>query len=176
MNANETNTVALHPWEVAGLGKPPYKFVGIEHKIGPIRPIDPKTGQWDGMTEYGAPGQPMGSCQACGQGIAWCCWILSSDGKRFYVGSDCVEKVEREPRILKQARKIITEGQKARKIETTRAKTLAKFPDLPELLLPNVVDRFEAQVTADMARRFDASGKLSDKQVEWLRRMERRTV
>lgn len=35
----------------------------------------------------------MGTCNYCGQGIAICVNIQSSDGKKFTVGVDCAEKV-----------------------------------------------------------------------------------
>jgi hypothetical protein len=83
-------TNEVHLFETAGLGKAPFRFVGVEEKRGPIRCVDQATGLE--MT-IGAPGQPMGTCQYCGQGIAICCYVRSSDGKTFYVGSDCIAKV-----------------------------------------------------------------------------------
>lgn len=74
-----------HRFEKAGLGKAPFRIVGHEEKRGPIH-LD------DGITTIGAPGQPMGSCDFCGTGIADCFTIAGSDGKRFVVGSTCVEK------------------------------------------------------------------------------------
>lgn len=82
MNDNATH---IHKFEMAGLGKAPFKFVGIEELRGPITLL--------GGIQVGAPGQPMGSCDYCGNGIAICCRIRSSDGKEFVVGSTCVGKV-----------------------------------------------------------------------------------
>ena len=99
----------IHPFEKAGLGRAPFRLVFVEERRGPIRYVDPKTGIE--MT-CGSPGQPMGSCAYCATGIATCCGILSADGKRFIVGSDCVRKTgqaslientEREVRKLKKA-------------------------------------------------------------------------
>lgn len=83
---SELTTDTLHPFEKAGLGKAPFVFRGMETKVGPIHLAD-------GVTQIGAPGQPMGTCDYCGQGIAHCCNIRSADGKRFIVGIDCVEKL-----------------------------------------------------------------------------------
>ncbi|TXH12138.1 MAG: hypothetical protein E6R03_13455 [Hyphomicrobiaceae bacterium] len=80
----------VHKFEAAGLGKAPFRFVGIEEKRGPIRYTDKATGL---EMEVGAPGQPMGTCEYCGQGIAICCTVRSADGKTFIVGSDCIAKV-----------------------------------------------------------------------------------
>ena len=82
----------LHPFEAAGLGKAPFIYVGMEHKIGPITMAD-------GITQIGSPGQPMGSCDYCGKGIAYCYSIKSADGKRFVVGSDCVAKLYKESNV-----------------------------------------------------------------------------
>lgn len=83
-------TQLVHPWEKAGLGKAPFKWLGVFEDRGPHR-----YPQADGtVLEVGAPGQPMGCCAYCGQGIAECHRIRSSDGKEFTVGCDCVRKVE----------------------------------------------------------------------------------
>lgn len=78
----------MHPFEQSGLGKAPFRFVGATYEVGPIR-----TETKDGTTvEIGAPGQPMGTCQHCGQGIALCCHIEDAEGRRSVVGSTCVNK------------------------------------------------------------------------------------
>lgn len=86
----ETNTQPsdLHVFERAGLGKAPFRVIGCEVKRGPIRISS------SGGTEHwvGAPGQPMGTCDFCGQGIAECWSIRSADGRVFTVGCDCVSK------------------------------------------------------------------------------------
>lgn len=74
----------LHRFEAAGLGKAPFRCVGVERRVGPIN-------LGNGL-EVGAPGQPMGCCDYCGQGIAECYAIVSADGREFIVGCDCVSK------------------------------------------------------------------------------------
>ncbi len=85
-----TTMQSLHPFEQAGLGKAPFSFIGMTEERGPIRSTCQKTGV---EIQIGAPGQPMGTCDYCGQGIAIVCHVQGADGKRFKVGSDCVEKV-----------------------------------------------------------------------------------
>lgn len=81
-----------HPFERAGLGKAPFTFMHCTHEIGPIRIAND-----DGtVTEIGSPGQPMGVCDYCGQGIATVCHVRSADGNRFRVGCDCVLKTDKE--------------------------------------------------------------------------------
>ncbi len=77
----------VHVFEAAGLGIAPFRFVGHHEERGG------KVIELDGVTvTVGSPGQPMGTCAYCGTGIAICCEIESSDGKKFVVGSDCVLK------------------------------------------------------------------------------------
>ena len=75
----------VHAFEKAGLGQAPFRFLGAERRVGPVTLAD--------GSQSGAPGQPMGTCDFCGTGIAICCSVESSDGQEFIVGSDCVEKV-----------------------------------------------------------------------------------
>ena len=85
----QPGAMLVHPYEAAGLGKAPFFVVGVEERRGPIT-----IRTSDGIeTQVGAPGQPMGSCQFCGTGIAECWSIRSADGKQFIVGCECVRKV-----------------------------------------------------------------------------------
>jgi len=67
-----------HKFEIAGLGKAPFKFVGVEKKVYVAYP--------------GAPAQPAGTCDYCGNGILWCCMIRDTEGRTFIVGNECVKK------------------------------------------------------------------------------------
>jgi hypothetical protein len=75
---------SIHVFEKAGLGKAPYRYLGMEELRGPLA--------MPGGGFCGAPGQPMGSCQYCSTGIAYLFWLESADGEKFYVGSDCIYK------------------------------------------------------------------------------------
>lgn len=79
----------IHKFERAGLGKAPFRFVGLYEDRGPRKTYLPG----GIVVEVGAEGQPMGVCKYCGTGIAICCKVRSADGKEFVVGSDCIEKV-----------------------------------------------------------------------------------
>ncbi len=80
--------VTVHRFEAAGLGKAPFQILGVEMRVGPITMRSK-----DGVeVTIGAPGQPMGSCKFCGQGIKECWVIRSADGNVFDVGCDCVRK------------------------------------------------------------------------------------
>lgn len=78
MKTEHQENVGKHAFEVAGLGKAPFYFIGYsrkEYRATPDSPI-----------------QPGGTCNYCGQGIIDCCTIKSSDGKIFTVGTTCVNK------------------------------------------------------------------------------------
>ena len=74
MKTHKDGSIMGHKFERANLGAAPFRFIGMEQKVI-VHP------------EYT---QPAGTCNYCGTGIRYCYWIESADGKRFYVGSDCV--------------------------------------------------------------------------------------
>lgn len=74
-----------HAFERAGLGIAPFHYVGMYEKVYVAFP--------------GAPAQPSGTCDYCGNGIRYCCQIQSADGKKFIVGTDCVAKVNAESNV-----------------------------------------------------------------------------
>jgi hypothetical protein len=131
--ALNTEVAFLHPFEKAGLGKAPFRCVGVSRKVGPIR-IANKDGT---VTEIGAEGQPMGSCDFCGTGIADCYEIRSADGKAFVVGCDCVAKtcakgerilaeVEAKARDLRNAAARVRAAKKAKAADARLAELLAR--------------------------------------------------
>jgi hypothetical protein len=74
--------VAMHPFERAGLGKAPFRFVGsYESKF---------------VAAPGCPAQPGSTCDYCGTGIMTVCRIRSADGRESKVGCDCIAKLERD--------------------------------------------------------------------------------
>lgn len=77
--------MALHPFEEAGFGQAPYRFDGV-------------TRNWF-VACPGDPGKPGGSCDYCGQGIAYEYWVVSADGRRFKVGCDCIAKLARKDNV-----------------------------------------------------------------------------
>ncbi len=70
----------VHPFEAAGLGKAPFKFVGhyeSKHQACP-----------------GAPIKAGSCCDYCPASIVQVFMVRSADGKEFKVGSDCIMKVD----------------------------------------------------------------------------------
>jgi hypothetical protein len=78
----------VHPFERAGLGLAPFRYVGMVHQ-------ETSYGQAVIGTIGGIPvtTQPGGSCDFCGHYIVDMFQVESADGKRFKVGCDCIHKV-----------------------------------------------------------------------------------
>src|SRR5579862_3473490 len=85
--------VRLHPFERAGLGKAPFRFIGMAEHVYQACP--------------GAPIQPGTSCDYCSNGIRYAFNVRSADGKRFKVGCDCIRRVEAA------GSKILTDAERA---------------------------------------------------------------
>lgn len=82
----------VHPFEAAGLGRAPYRCVGMAERTYQAAP--------------GLPVQAGGCCKYCSNGIRYAYIIRGSDGVTFDVGCDCVEKVDAELyRQTKRARR-----------------------------------------------------------------------
>ncbi len=131
MNA-AANTLAeshtVHPWEKAGLGKAPYRYLGCAYDVGPHRFIGKDGLEWT----VGYEGQPMGCCAYCLQGIAECHKIRSADGKEFTVGCDCVARIhaDGEPlltEVERASRKL--RNAKSRKRAAAKGKSVAEELD-----------------------------------------------
>jgi hypothetical protein len=123
-----TESKKIHKFEEAGLGRAPFRFIGIQD-TGAGRNADGlvKTGHINGAECWTKPG---GTCDYCGNYIIVFCWVRDADGEKFKVGSDCVEKVgdkgltnkvkkavsarrlkqrkERDARRIKEARELLT--------------------------------------------------------------------
>lgn len=104
---------AIHAFELAGLGKAPFRCVGARENWFTI----------PGCPEATKPG---GTCDYCSTGIAYEYVIRSADGREFVVGCDCVLKtddrglidaVKLEQRRQRQAKK---HAELAERLERTR--------------------------------------------------------
>ena len=123
-----TNGNATHPFEIAGLGKAPFRFVGAYVSKFQAVPGDPS-----------CPIQPGTSCDYCAAGIMTVCVIRSSDGREFKVGCDCVLKVGDKG----LARKVSAEVAK-RRTESAHARADKRIAEAVAEL-PAVADKLRAQ-------------------------------
>ena len=82
----------VHPFEKAGLGKAPFRYIGASEKH--IKHPDGSM-------------QPAGTCDYCGTGISLQMHIKSSDSRCFIVGCDCVQKLDWEDNQLSKLAKAV---------------------------------------------------------------------
>jgi hypothetical protein len=87
----------LHPFEARGLGKAPFKFVGLAHQE--IAYGERVLGHVGGCTMTTKPG---GTCAYCGTYITNMYNIESADGVKFHVGSECVKKTD-DAKLVREA-------------------------------------------------------------------------
>lgn len=126
----------LHPFEAAGLGLAPFRFRGMSEAVYVACP--------------GAPEQPAGSCDYCGQAIRYCCHVAASDGREFIVGCDCIRKLDRaDNRLLTAMERAVAAREKLRRDERREAARLAR----------------RAQIEAELAAQRDRNGGLTDAEV-----------
>lgn len=79
----------IHPFEQRGLGKAPFRYVGVEFQE--ISYGQRVIGSVGGVAVTTKPG---GTCAYCGQYIVNMFNVESADGERFHVGCDCIRKVD----------------------------------------------------------------------------------
>lgn len=107
----------IHLFEKAGLGEAPYDYLGCEDT-----------------------GKSSTSCQFCHTGIRYKFHLQSKDGKRFFVGSDCIYKSGDHglTKIAKTERSRIAKAQR----EAKRQKQLDEKKAKKEAILQNKIDTF----------------------------------
>jgi hypothetical protein len=108
---------ALHPFERAGLGKAPFRFVGMfESKF------------------QAAPGEPVragSTCDYCPSAIMQCYRIRSVDGREFKVGCECVRKVGDAALVnqVDKAKRAHERSKRERRAESVKVELAAKLGD-----------------------------------------------
>lgn len=116
-----------HTFEVAGLGKAPFRFHHYERKSYQACP--------------GAPIQPGGSCKYCGQGITDTYYIVSSDNKMFTVGSTCVNKTG-DKGLYNKVQRIANRVKREQQIEREEKRIKrARFDVLEEIPIRHALSR-----------------------------------
>jgi hypothetical protein len=158
----------VHPFEVAGLGKAPFRFVGSERRVYQACP--------------GAPIQPGTSCDYCGTGIMYVAWVQGKDGKKFKVGLDCAMRTE-DTKLIAEARKAHRAFERTRN-QMAKQAVKAELAASAQERQGDVLARLDAQaeratwgarIAKDMAQRLreGETERLSPKQSELLARIER---
>jgi hypothetical protein len=113
----------VHPFEHAGLGKAPFRYVGVEVQdlcYGEAI-LNREEYTRTGISITTAPG---GSCAYCGTYIRRMFNVESADGQRFHVGCECVNKTD-DQRLIRQveaaAQKLDEAKREAKKESVRRA-------------------------------------------------------
>lgn len=90
---NETRMTdnARHPFEVAGLGQAPFRFIGMHEQDRRYGESILNRAEYE-RTGVAVTTKPGGSCAYCGTYILNMYNVRSSDGRVFHVGSECIEK------------------------------------------------------------------------------------
>lgn len=157
----------IHPFEKSGLGKAPFRCVGMHVEQGPRTLRD--------GTQVGAPGQPLGVCDHCGMGIKYVYDIVSADGREFGVGCECVLKTAgvSDSALVRQVKTIkrdhdrkLRQERKAKKEDVARQvakaqaeKIIAKISGFAEAL------ETDHHIIRDIKHRLFYWGNISDKQI-----------
>jgi len=159
-------TTQIHPFTRSGLGEAPFRFTGMTERRGPI-----VIANADGTrTEIGSHGQPMGSCDHCGTGIAYCFAIESADGKTSVVGSSCIFKTaDRE--LAAPVKREVAKAQKANRVRRQVEANASRFE--AEVARLGLADAIEAhhQIVKDIVRSARRYGRFaSEAQIELLKK------
>ena len=122
----------IHVFEKAGLGKAPFRYVGMEFQ-------DIAYGQR--VLANGATTKPGGTCDYCGTYIVNIFLVESADGRKVKVGCDCVRKtgdaglvkqveadVQKMQRERRQAQRIAAEQKDFDTCKTADFAKLARAP------------------------------------------------
>jgi len=82
----------IHRFEIAGLGKAPFRFIGIVSLPSPTL-AEQNPSAYNAALCAIPPGIGCGTCAFCGMALVHNAIVQDVCGKRFVVGTDCVSKV-----------------------------------------------------------------------------------
>ncbi len=110
----------IHAFEQAGLGKAPFRYIGMEHQ-------DISYGQRVVGHAGGCPimTKPGGTCDYCGTYIVNIFTVESADGNRFKVGCECVRKTG-DAGLVRNVDRDVKEMERKRRQEKAKAKRIAE--------------------------------------------------
>lgn len=91
MSMLEVKTAKIHLWEAAGLGVAPFRVVGVVELPAPSLAEHNPTAYKNALASL-PHGYGIGSCRCCAASLKNNYLIESHDGKKFAVGSECVNK------------------------------------------------------------------------------------
>ena len=107
------NTETIHPFQRAGLGLAPFRFVGMGQQDRLYGEVILNRAEYE-RTGVALTTKPGGTCAFCGTAITNLFNIESADGKRFHVGCDCVEKTADRALLVAVKRATLAANKKKR--------------------------------------------------------------
>lgn len=144
-------TATLHPFEIAGFGRAPFRFVRLQQKVN-------------------ADGFPCGTCDYCGAGVRYEYILQSFDNKpEFRVGCDCVEKTLQGNNVLLSD---VTRAKKRVEHEQREAKRMADAQSkwvVCEVVLQAERDANGGKTLADIRWEAEQAEKLAQKEADRIR-------
>jgi hypothetical protein len=116
----------MHPFEVAGLGKAPFRYAGMidQDRCYGQAILNREEYERTGILVTTVPG---GSCDYCGTYIVDMFKVRSADGKTFKVGCDCIGKLD--PQLAEEISADVRKLQRAKRA-ATKARKLATVADM----------------------------------------------
>lgn len=136
----------LHPFERSGLGRAPFKCVGMAEVPSPsLAAANPAA--YNAALRMLPRGYGCGSCAYCGMGLRYNYLIHSADGQTFAVGSECVFKTD-DKRLGAEAKRI----ENAKRREESAAKRAARDEARRQTFLKRKAEREAAEAVAAAAR------------------------
>lgn len=139
-------TSRLHPFEDSGLGRAPFKCVGMAEVPSPSLAASNPAGYNAALAAI-PRGYGCGTCAHCGMGLKYNYLIHSSDGQRFAVGSECVLKTG-DTRLGSEVERLEAE----RRREAARIKREAKREAQRQAWLAGKAERDAAREAEERAR------------------------
>lgn len=119
-------TTTAHRFELAGLGKAPFRFTGnVTENV---------------FTVPGGDSKPGGCCDYCSTGIRYEFWVRSADGREFKVGCNCIHKtgdrglIQQISAAERKLRDVKNAAAKQRKQERERVRLEAAKAKLPTII------------------------------------------
>lgn len=94
----------VHPFEARGLGKAPFKLIGLVELPSPSL-AEHNPDAYNNALKMLPRNIPCGTCAHCGLGIKYNYLVESSDGHKHAVGSECVRKTSQKSLICEVAKK-----------------------------------------------------------------------
>lgn len=135
----------VHKFELAGLGKAPYRFLGVSEHLF--------------QACAGEPVRAGASCDFCGASIKHAANFESADGKHFKVGCDCAYSAESNKAVVRQIEgwqrkheREVREARRERKAEKLAAEYAALLSELDAMAAgePGFASSFASSVAAQI--------------------------